>query len=113
MTERLRPLERRVLAMKAEGLSNADIAARLKRSPEHVGRIIEWTDLPRTSPSMRAPRALERRVLDLRDEGVSYEEIGRRFRRGPGFIRQVEGLAHLRTGVAMLERSSAHRRSSG
>ncbi len=103
MTEYLRPLERRVLAMQADGLDVAEIGRRLKRSPHHVERIIEWTRIPRTRPPVRRrPPAIERRVLDLRAAGESHEEIARRFRRSPGFIRQVEGLAHFRKALDLL-----------
>lgn len=99
----LRPLERCVLTMRDEGQTVSEIGRRINRSPEHVERIIAWTDLPRTGPAPRKyPRALESRVLDLRARGESYDQIGTRFRRSPRFIRQVEGLAHYRLAVDLL-----------
>lgn len=103
MQEHLRPLERRVLAMRDEGMSVEDIAARIRRSPRHVERIIDWTDLPRTGPHVsRLPRAIERRVLTMRSQGHSYDTIGERFGRGPRSIRQIEGLAHIRLAFELL-----------
>lgn len=91
--------------MHDEGLPVTEIADRLRRSPSHVERIMAWSDIPRSGPPPgRAGRAMERRVLALRQDGESHEEIGRRFRRGARFIRQVEGLAHYRRGLELLER---------
>ena len=99
----LRPLERRVLAMRDEGVNIDEIARRIDRSPGHVERVIVWTEIPRTGrPARRSPTALGRRVLALRAEGESHDEIGERFRRGPKYIRQVEGLAHYTQGLELL-----------
>lgn len=99
----LRPLERRVLAMRDEGLHIDEIARRIDRSPGHVERVIVWTEIPRAGrPARRSPTALGRRVLALRAEGESHDEIGERFRRGPKYIRQVEGLAHYTQGLELL-----------
>ena len=101
--EHLRPLERRILAMRDEGTDVTEIARRTRRSPEHVERIITWTSVPRTrSPHATAAEAMERRVLKFRENGMSHEQIADRFRRGPRFIRQVEALAHLRQGLRLL-----------
>ncbi len=102
MTDHLRPLERRILAMRAEGLDPETIGRRLKRSPAHVERIIAWTAIPRRGPARRATRALDRRVLDLRAAGETHAEIADRFRRTPDFIRRVEGLAHFRLARDLL-----------
>ncbi|HSJ27548.1 MAG TPA: hypothetical protein VLB67_05010 [Acidimicrobiia bacterium] len=105
MTEHLRPLERRVVAMAAAGLDSEQIAGKIKRSPAHVERILEWSQIPRSRPpSRRAVHAVERRVLDLRADGESREEIARRFRRSSRSIRQIEGLAHFRLAMNLLER---------
>lgn len=99
----LRPLERRVLAMRDEGIAIDEIAQRIRRSPAYVDRVIVWTDLPRAGPpTKRSPRAIERRVLTLRAKGESHEEIGQRFGRSAQFIRQVEGLAHYTQGLDLL-----------
>lgn len=102
MTTHLRPLERRILAMRAEGLDPETIARRLRRSPAHVERIIAWTEIPRRGPARRHTRALDRRVLHLRAAGESHARIARRFRRSPEFIRRVEGLAHFRIARDLL-----------
>lgn len=95
---RLRPVERRVLAMSADGLTTGEIARRLRRSEAHVVRMIRWTEIPRSGSTRRSPRAIERRVIALRRNGESHEQIAERFRRTPRFIRQVEGIAHVRYG---------------
>jgi DNA-binding CsgD family transcriptional regulator len=105
MTTALRPIERRVLAMREAGMSDEEIGRRLKRSPEHVARIAAWATLParqgqesdgatRSRDGVLSPR--QRRVMAMRSEGLSHAEIGRRFRRSERYIRQVEGLAHFR-----------------
>jgi len=95
----LRPLERRVLRMRDEGVEVAEIGRRIRKSPEGVQRIIEWSSIPRSRPPARLrPSAIERRVLALLDSGETHDEIGRRFRRGADYIRQVEGFAHYRLG---------------
>lgn len=99
----LRPLERRILALREEGVPVPEIARRFGRSPAHIERIIAWTHLPRSgSLRMRAPTAMARRVLQLRAAGETHEEIGRRFRRSGRFIRQVEGLAHYTRALELL-----------
>ena len=103
MNTNLRPIERRVLAMRDEGQDVEEIADRIKRSPDHVERIIEWSSIPRSGPARhRSPRPIENRVLALREEGESHERIARRFRRTPDFIRRVEGLAHYTLALRLL-----------
>ena len=81
--------------MRSEGLALEEIAGRIRRSAEHVDRIVGWTGVPRSGPAVRrSPRPMETRVLALRERGESHEQIGRRFRRSPEFIRRVEGMAH-------------------
>lgn len=107
--ELLTPRERRVLAMRDEGMSSEEIGTRINRSPEHVERIIEWTEIPRSRrPGARRKEPLspiERRVLAMRKEGQDRDEIAERFQRSPRFIKQVEGLAHLRKGLSLLSSS--------
>ncbi|MEE8375614.1 MAG: hypothetical protein V3S26_04780 [Acidimicrobiia bacterium] len=101
--QHLRPLERRVLSMVDDGVGIDEISSRIRKSPEHVERIIQWTSIPRSKPSeRRSPSPVERRVLALLDAGETHEEVGRRFRRGADYIRQVEGLAHYRLGLELL-----------
>lgn len=103
MQAHLRPIERRVLAMRDEGQSVSEIAGRIKRSPGHVERMIVWTGIPRSGPAQRrSPRPIERRVLALRARGETHAEIGRRLRRSPRYVRQVEGLAHFTLAMHLL-----------
>ncbi|HEU5448262.1 MAG TPA: hypothetical protein VFW57_04550 [Acidimicrobiia bacterium] len=93
----LRPVERLVLRLVAEGVEHVEIGRRFRRSPEMIRRIDIMARIPRTA---RAPvvsdglRPLERRVLRWRHYGATYAEIGARFRRSPAFVARVETLAH-------------------
>ncbi|MEZ5176425.1 MAG: hypothetical protein R2823_09510 [Acidimicrobiia bacterium] len=94
--EYLRPIERRVLAMRRDGIATPEIATRFRRSPDYVRRLVAWTEFDRTpTPEQSGPSPIARRVAALRAEGETYEQIGRRFKRSPRFIRQVEGLAQV------------------
>lgn len=96
----LRPFERRVIAMRHEGVSVAEIARRFRRSPEHVQRVLQWTTIPRNgSPRRITPPAIERRVVAMRVAGEPYEQIAERLRRSPESIRQIEGLTYFLRGV--------------
>jgi hypothetical protein len=89
--------------MREQGVSIEEVARRIRRSPAHVARIVEWTQIPRSgSPVKRTPRAIEARVLALRASGESYEQIGQRFHRGARFVRQVEGLAYFKRAMELL-----------
>ncbi len=101
--QHLRPLERRVLDMRDDGVDIDEIGRRLRKSPEHVERIIAWASIPRSKPPLRrSPSPVETRVLALLHAGETHEEVGRRFHKGAGYIRQVEGLAHYRLGLELL-----------
>lgn len=102
----LRPIERRVLDMHADGADVDEIASRIKRSPGFVERLLGWTEIPRngeTSDRYLTPK--QRRVLDMRADGESHEEIAAKFRRSERYIRQVEGLAHFKEGQRLLSRA--------
>ena len=101
-TTHLRPLERRILAMQADGHSLEEIAGRIRKSPEHVERIIGWTEIPRSERAPKYARALEARVLALRAEGLDHADIADRFRRSPENIRLIEALAHYRQAIALM-----------
>lgn len=104
-TEYLRPIERRVLAMKSEGVVVDEIASRIKRSPEFVERMIGWTEIPRNGTTAdRYLSAIQQRVLDMRAAGESREEIASRFKKRAEYIRQVEGLAYFKESQRLLSR---------
>ena len=88
--------------MRDSGLGHAEIGRRIASSPEHVARILEWVDIPRSKTAYRAPEALERRILDMRSEGEDHASIAAKFGRSERFIRQVEGLAHYRLARELL-----------
>jgi DNA-binding CsgD family transcriptional regulator len=99
MTQRqaLRPLERRILRLLEEGVDEAEIADRFRRSPDWVLRVASMARMPRTQTvpfREEVLRPLERRVLRWRSDGAVYTEIADRFRRSPGFVQRVETLAH-------------------
>jgi DNA-binding CsgD family transcriptional regulator len=99
----LRPIERRILRMRRDGVDIEEIAVRFRRSPQHVERIISWTEIPRSqSTSSRSFRPIERRVLALVADGESHARIAERFRKSPGFIRRVEGIAHYKMAKQLL-----------
>jgi DNA-binding CsgD family transcriptional regulator len=92
----LRPLERRVLHLAEQGLDDAEIGRRFRRSPEWVARVRQLARHPRTGPHLQGDvlRPIERRVLRWRADGADYAQISPRFRRTPEFLKQVESLAH-------------------
>jgi DNA-binding CsgD family transcriptional regulator len=103
----LRPVERAILRRRDEGMAVPEIAARLRRSPEHVERIIAYALLPGRSGASRDTagglRPLERRVLSLLEEGRDYDQMAGLFRRSPAHMRRVAGLAYLRRALALLD----------
>jgi DNA-binding CsgD family transcriptional regulator len=91
----LRPLERRVSRLAADGVVPGEIGRRFNRSGEHIERVLVLASLPgrRAPQPPRGLRPLERRLLRWRDEGAAPEELADRFRRGPGYIERVLALA--------------------
>lgn len=103
VTERLRPIERRILALHREGVDHAEIATRFRKRVDFVERVLSWTDIPRpnVSKSKGGHRPVERRVLDLRSQGLSHEEIGRLFARDARYAERIEDFANLRTELGL------------
>jgi DNA-binding CsgD family transcriptional regulator len=96
-TQGLRPLERRVLALRQAGESDADIARRFRRGPGFAKQVARLARIQRAGSdgdaNLPGLTALERRVLRWRDQGARYEEMAWRFRRSPQHLQRVEGLA--------------------
>jgi DNA-binding CsgD family transcriptional regulator len=98
----VRALERRVLRLLDEGVSEQEIARRFRRTPEMIGRIAIMARLPRASSGPHDPhslRPLERRILSWRARGAAYGEIGARFRRSADHVERVEGLARYKLNL--------------
>ncbi len=93
--EYLRPVERCVLRLVANGVDHSEIARRFRWRPEFVDRVIAYAGMPRSSvqPPDDALRPLERRILKWRANGAAHADIGRRFHRSAGHIRRIEQLA--------------------
>jgi transcriptional regulator len=96
--ERLRPIERRVLALKEAGVTDAEIAHRFRRGRRFIQQVEELAGLDGRNAKRRrrrdgSLRPVERRILTLRDRGVSTDELAERFRRSPDFVARVERLA--------------------
>jgi DNA-binding CsgD family transcriptional regulator len=94
----LRPVERRILHLVENGVDVDEIGQRFRRSPEHIGRVIDLAHLPgRTAaPHASRLRPLERCILGWRARGASHDEIAPRLGRSSGFIERVEGFAQFK-----------------
>ena len=94
----LRPLERRVLRLAADGVDDAEIGRRFRRSAEWAGRVRALAQVPRAAGATPPGglRPLERRVLRWRDSGAEYADLAPRFRRSPEFLQRVELMAGYR-----------------
>ena len=95
LTPMLRPLERRVLRLAEDGVDDAEIGRRFRRSPEWAARVRELAEVPHhgTGPRGDVLRPLERRILRWRAAGVGHDELSRRFRRSSDFLRRAESRA--------------------
>jgi DNA-binding CsgD family transcriptional regulator len=88
---KLRPVERRMTRLAAEGVVPDEIGRRFNRSGDFVERVLEFASLPGRGVhhESQALRPLERRLLRWRDEGATPAELADRFRRGTGYIERV------------------------
>ncbi|HUW01231.1 MAG TPA: hypothetical protein VMW08_02640 [Acidimicrobiales bacterium] len=97
-TSAFRPLERAVLRHADAGASVTEIAWRFRRSPRHIQRVIDLTQIPRSAPDDREAdktlRPVERCVMNARTAGSNYPEIASRLRRSPEFVARVETFAN-------------------
>lgn len=97
--EALRPVERRMRRLHADGIGTAEIGSRFKRSGDFVERVLDFARLPgrQNAAAPAGLRPLERRLLRWREEGASPEELADRFRRSPDHIERVLVFADRKT----------------
>jgi len=99
---KLRAFERRVLRLADRGVAIDEIAERFRRSPEFIGRVVAFTQLPgRTGSDHRAAlRPLEHCILGWRARGAAYADIAPRLGRSPEFVERVEGFARYKLAAS-------------
>ena len=100
----LRPIERTVQRLRRDGLSNSEVAWRLRRSPGSIRRIETLSQIERPGQPFAEGdtasgglRPIERCVLKSLRAGAGYAEIAARLRRSPTYVVRVERFANLRT----------------
>ncbi|MGI9595797.1 MAG: hypothetical protein ACR2QK_06540, partial [Acidimicrobiales bacterium] len=103
-----RPIERTVQRLRRDGLSNSEVAWRLRRSPGYVRRVESLSRLQRSEPAPSGDaatghilRPIERCVLNSLEAGSGYAEIAARLRRSPTYVSRVERLANLRLEMGL------------
>ena len=96
----LRPIERTIARLHAEGASPGEIATRVGKKPGTVHRIMEMTRyrMHGRGPSEESHplRPVERVVMRLREAGESYGEIGIRLARSGRRIQEIEKFAQMK-----------------
>lgn len=104
----LRPVERTVRRLKADGLSTSEVAWRLRRSPGYVRQVETLSRIERPSQAVAADdqaqgrlRPIERCVLNSLKAGAGYAEIAARLRRSPTYVSRVEKFANLRVDMGL------------
>ena len=93
----LRPIERRITSLAADGLTPAETGERFHRSGRYVEQVLRLAEIPdrdaRPQVGATALRPLERRLLRWRDEGADPANLAEMFRRSPEHIERVLALA--------------------
>jgi transcriptional regulator len=97
-TRRLRPIERRVLALKQAGVSDTEIARRFRRGRKFIEQVEQLARMDGRQADRRhgrpgSLRPVERRILTWRDRGLTADQLAERFRRSPDFVARVERIA--------------------
>lgn len=104
-TERLRPVERRVLRLAGEGLDDAEIGRRFRRGEAWTAQVRRLAEVDRPPAATAGDddeplRPLERRLLRWRADGADHDDLAPRFRRSPDFLARVEDYAHYKLAAA-------------
>ncbi len=100
-TQPMRPLTRTVTKLQQGGMPIGEIAWRLRRSPGHIARVLQWSQLRRPEFISRSVagevlRPIERQVLRARSEGVDRAETAARLRRSPRHVANIERYADIK-----------------
>ena len=85
-----------MLALRAAGVDDPEIARRFRRSPGYVKRVALLAGAPHERTTVTRDDSLtplERRVLKWREQGARPQDMAWRFRRSPEHIARVEKLA--------------------
>lgn len=103
---RPRAIERTVQRLQGEGLSDSEVAWRLRRSPGYVRRIQRFSQIERPGEQTTdadtpsgSLRPIERCVLKALENGSGYAEVAARLRRSPNYVVRVERFANLRAEI--------------
>ena len=91
-----------MLALRAAGVDDPEIARRFRRSPGYVKRVALLAEVDRRHDGRRTAglNALERRVLRWSAGGARPQDVAWRFRRSPEHIARVERLARYKLARA-------------
>jgi DNA-binding CsgD family transcriptional regulator len=97
----LRPIERVIIRLSADGHPSSEISRRVGKKPGTVVRILQMVEMKdghtaATATEPQALRPLERVIIKLRARGESYGEIGNRLARSGAQIRRIEDMARIK-----------------